>query len=130
VRTDVTAESVKELLAELSAIAAPKPTRPIEQDELGRAQADLVHRLGAHLEQNRILTGDLASVFVHDLGKDYFARLPEVYARLGTDAVASQQSLLQVEKLTLVIVGDLEAIEPSLKKAGFSVITPEPGWTD
>ena len=130
VRTDVTADALKELLGELSAIAPPKPTRPLEPDELGRARADLIHRLGAHLEQNRILTGDLSTVFVNELGKDYFSRLPNLYAGLGTEAVTSQQSLIQPEKLTLVIVGDRATIEPGLKNAGFSVIAPDPAWLD
>jgi hypothetical protein len=50
-----------------SAIASPKATRPVSEDELGRARADLVHRLGARLEQNRNLVNELETVFVQGL---------------------------------------------------------------
>jgi len=130
VRTDVTAESLREVLSELSAITTTKPTRPIENEELARARADLVHRLGAHLEQNRILAGDLASVFVQGLPQDYFSRLPALYSGLDTNAVVSQQSLIQPDKFTIVIVGDRAAIEPPLTKAGFTIVSPDPAWLD
>jgi len=130
VRTDVTAPSTKEILSELAAVASPKPTRPVESDELARARADLVHRLGSHLEQNFMLAHDLASVFVYDLQKDYFSRLPNLYAGIGTDAVIGQQPLIEPDKLTIVIVGDRGAIEPPLVQAGFTVIGAEPAWLD
>ena len=130
VRTDVTAESLNEVLSELSAITPPKPTRPIENEELARARADLVHHLGAHLEQNRILAGDLASVFVQGLPQDYFSRLPGMYSGLDANAVVSQQSLIQPDKFTIVIVGDRAAIEPPLTKAGFTIVSPDPAWLD
>ncbi len=128
VRTDVTAASLREVLSELTAIAAP--TRPVGDDELVRARSDLVHRLGARLEQNRYLTGDLATLFVQGLVPDYFANLPSVYRQLTTPEVAAQASSIRSTQCTIVVVGDREKIDASLVQQGFKVVLPDAAWLD
>ena len=130
VRTDVTASSLKELLSELASISSPKTNRPITEDELTRARADLTHRLGSRLEQNRYLVNDLETIFAQGLGDDYFAKLPDTYTHLNSAEVTKQALLIEPDKCTVVIVGDQEKIEPSLIQAGFKVTSPESEWLD
>ncbi len=130
VRTDVTAKALKELIGELAAISAPTTNRPIANEELQRARADLVHRLGARLEQNRYLVSDLETIFAERLGSDYFATLPATYAQLDNAQVEKQALLIEPNKCTIVIVGDQEKIEPGLIQAGFKITAPESEWLD
>jgi len=130
VKTDSTAASLKEMLGELSAIAGPKASRPISEHELGRASADLIHRLGERLEYNRSLAGDLETLFVQGLRPKYYSDLPGIYAQLSLSEVANQSSLIQPNNFTIVVVGDSAKIEPALVQAGFKVRTPEATWLD
>lgn len=130
VRTDATAAALREIIAELTAIAGPKPPRPIGNDELARARADLVHRLGARLEQNQYLASDIATLFVQGLGTEYFANLPGVYSLMNADEVAAQAAGIRPTQCSIVVVGDREKIEKPLINAGFKVRAPDPAWLD
>ena len=130
VRTDATAASLKELIGELSAVAYPAAIRPIGEDELGRARADLIHRLGARLEQNRNLVTDMETLFVQGLSPNYYANLPGIYAQLNKTEVGSQAALIHPDNFTIVIVGDQGKIEPTLIQAGFKTRAPEADWLD
>jgi zinc protease len=130
VRTDVTANSIKELIGELTAISSPTTSHPLADEELIRARADLTHRLGARLEQNGYLANDLATIFAQGLANDYFATLPLTYAQLNIAEVTKQALLIEPDKFTTVIVGDREKIEPGLVQAGFKISAPESDWLD
>ena len=130
VRTDATAASLTELIAQLTALGATKANRPIREDELARAGADLTHRLGARLEQNRYLVSDLERIFVQGLSTNYYASLPSVYSQLTSAEVTKQALLISPDNYTIVIVGDQGSIEPALLKVGFKVKPPEAGWLD
>jgi zinc protease len=130
VRTDATAASLKELIAELSAVSATKASRPIREDELARARADLIHRLGARLEQNRYLLNDIETIFIQGLNVNYYANLPLIYSQLTSTEVAKQALLISPDNYTIVIVGDREKIEPALVQAGYKVSVPQAEWLD
>jgi len=130
VRTDVTAASLGEIINELTAIAPPTATHSTAEDELSRARADLIHRLGARLEQNRYLVSDLETIFVQGLNMDYYANLPKAYLQLNASDVALQAASIRPAQYTIVIVGDREKIEAPLAKAGFKSRAPDPAWLD
>lgn len=130
VRTDATAASLKELILELSAVGSTKDSRPITADESTRARADLEHRLGARLEQNRYLVGDLETIFAEGLSADYYVGLPMIYAHLSVKDVEKQAVHIRADQLTIVIVGDREKIAPVLTQSGFTVKAPESEWVD
>lgn len=130
VRTDATAAALHEIIGELTAIGALKPPRPVEEGELSRARADLVHRLGARLEQNRYLVSDVATLFVQDLGSDYYSSLAGTYLRTSVDEVAAEGAGIHPNQYSIVIVGDREKIEAPLAGAGFKVKAPDPTWLD
>jgi hypothetical protein len=120
-------------IASAHATAMPtetKPTRPVGEDELDRARADLIHRLGARLEYNRSLVGDFETLFVQGLCRKYYSELPEIYAHLNLSEVNNQSKLIQPNNYAIVVVGDSAEIEPALVQAGFKVRTPEASWLD
>lgn len=130
VRTDATALALTELLSELAGVASSPVQKPLSNTELIRARADLTYRLGAHLEHNRFLVADVESIFFEGLETNYLSIAPEAYATSTLQDVQAQAHLLTPRDLTIVIVGDRVSVEGPLKQAGFSVIEPEPGWTD
>jgi zinc protease len=130
VRTDVTAPALNELLTEIRNIAGSPARKPVQQAELTRARADLSNRLGAHLEQNRLLAIDAENIFAEGLAPTYLAKAPSIYASLTLTDVAAAAQELKPSALTLVIVGDEKAITNPLRQSGFSAVEPRPEWTD
>ena len=130
VRTDVTASALRELLSELQAITTARPQKPATELELLRSRSDLIHRLAAHLEQNRSMASDIETLFTQGLPSRYYAEAPESYSRVTLLDVTRQAEAVTPGAMTVVIVGDQGSIEPQLKAAGFTVVQPEPGWDD
>lgn len=130
VRTDATAPALTELLAELAAAGSAHPRKPPSEDELNKARADLVYRLGAHLEQNRSLANDVENMFVQGLDPSYLSLVSKTYTAITLEDLMKQSPLITPEMMTIVIVGDRASIQKPLEQHGFSVVEPEPGWTD
>jgi zinc protease len=111
VRTDVTAESIQEIVAELNTMRAPIPTDELQK---GRALVEqkIVESWGAG-PQALMLLSDLA---LNDEPLDSFSRLPAALAKLdGAQAAAAASRLFQPDALAVVVVGDRKVIEPKLR---------------
>jgi zinc protease len=130
VRTDATAPALKELLSELAAVTSPTPKKPLTAMELARSRSDLVHRLAAHLEQNRFLVGDIETIFSQGLSPQYFSLAPEIYSSLTLHDISVQVGLLAPNSMTIVVVGDRASIELPLTQSGYIITQPESGWDD
>ncbi|HYQ03103.1 MAG TPA: pitrilysin family protein [Polyangiaceae bacterium] len=123
VKSETTADSLFELLGELTRARNPKLGAPINEPESNRARADLMHSLGARLEHTSLLADSMATLFSQQLPSDYYTKYPALVSAVSTNQVATETSRLTPERMTVVIVGDRTQIEPSLKKRGY---TPEP----
>jgi zinc protease len=115
VRTDVTAPSLAEIVAELRAIRAP-----IDGGEAAKGKAlvrsAIVDAFGGGQEA-AALVGDLV---MHGLPLDAWSRLPAALDRLGSgDLGRTAARLFQPDELVVVVVGDRKAIEPSLRALPF-----------
>lgn len=119
VRTDVTAPALSEVLKELEAARDPSLGRPLGNDEIGRAKADLLHTLGARLEHTSRVAQAVTGLFSLDLGGDYYTRYPGLLAAIGPPELATNAALLMPEDLLVVLVGDRTAITPGLEQRGF-----------
>ncbi|MCA9592563.1 MAG: insulinase family protein [Myxococcales bacterium] len=119
VQRDVTAPALSELLKELR--AAPSD-RPITLDELARARADRVSRLGAHLEHVDRMANDLSELFEEGLPDDWFQKRPEDIAAVTLSDIRSEAKRLDVAHLVVVVVGDAAAVRPALEKQ-FTVVS-------
>lgn len=122
VETNVTGPALREILGELAAARDPSRGRPLADDEIGRAKADLVSSLGAHLESVDRVTTDMVSLFSFGLPKDYLSQYPVLIRGVSKDEIQSQaRDLITPEDLVVVIVGDAAKIEPGLAKLPVSV---------
>jgi zinc protease len=130
VRTDATAPALTELLSELRDVAGLPSRKPASEAELTRARADLSHRLGAHLEHNRLLATDAENIFAEGLSPTYLSSAASIYTSMTLEDIGVAAQQLKPSSLTIVIVGDKTAVESPLRSAGFTLLEPRPGSTD
>jgi zinc protease len=126
VKTETTTDSLVELLAELERARDPQRGAPIQDQETARARTDLMHSLGARLEHTSEIADSARSLFTQQLAPDYYAKYPELVARISTAEVAQQATLLDPAHLLVVLVGDRAQIEPSMKQHGFELEAADP----
>lgn len=113
VRTDVTAPAVAEVFRELRNIVE----RPVSQEEFTHAHDAQLLSLPGRFETTGQLVEGYASVFLYDLGADYYTRLPGLYSQVTLEDVrAAATKYFAPAKLVTVAVGDLKRIAPELRK--------------
>jgi len=122
VRTDVTADALKEALKELSLLKDPKLGKPIRAEEVARARADLVQSVGARLEYSGRVASSLADLWLHALPLDYYQRYPGLLASETPDTLSHLATNLDLDHLIVVVVGDRAVIEAPLTALGYRVV--------
>ena len=119
VRTDATAPSVSEILTEIRKMRDVQVT----VDELALGRDSLVRSLPGRFETSAQAAGSLSTLYVYQLGLDYYAQYVE--RLLGVDAAsvqASARKYLLPEQLLVVAVGDRQKIESDLKNLKLGAI--------
>jgi zinc protease len=113
-QTDKTAESLGELLNELTGVL-----KEIPADELARAKDEIALHFPKTFEATgRISTRlqALESLVIYGLPDDYYAKyVPAIQAVGPVDVQRAAQQYIQPDNLTIVIVGDRKTIEPRLR---------------
>ncbi|HEX2869626.1 MAG TPA: pitrilysin family protein [Polyangiaceae bacterium] len=122
VRSDVTADALKEALKELNLLRDAKLGKPLSAAEVGRARADLVQSVGARLEYSARIGSSLADLWLHSLPLDYYARYPGLLATETPDSLSRLATSLEVDRQVVVVVGDRKLVEAPLKALGYSVV--------
>ena len=118
VRTEVTGPAVGEIFNELRGML----TNPVTDDELRRAKDSLSNSLPGAFETNGNAIGNFANVFTYNLPLDYYSRYAEQVAAVTTAQTADvAKRYVDPGKMVVIAVGDLEKIEPELKKLGLGV---------
>jgi predicted Zn-dependent peptidase len=111
VQTDKTAEALKEFFNELQAILKPVPA-----DELARAKNYVSLRFPNAFEATGDISRRLEDMLVYHLPDDYFSKyVQNIQAVTAADAQRVAQKYIQPGKFTVVVVGDLKAIEPGTR---------------
>jgi zinc protease len=119
VRTDVTAPALKELLFELDRIK----TDPLSQDEIAMAKTAFSRSLPGDFEGTGQTARTIARLFLYSLPDDYYATLPgKIDAVNSDDAMRVTTKYLDPSKMAIVVVGDRQKIEPSLKELNLGEI--------
>jgi zinc protease len=125
VRTDVTAPAVGEIFKEVQRMR----DTTLAPDELSLAKDSLVRSLPSEFETSSRVTSSTATLFVYDLGLDYYTKFPARLAGVSADAVRSAaQKHVVPDRLLVVAAGDRAKIEPELQKLKLGAIevrTPE-----
>jgi zinc protease len=123
VRTAVTADALRDLMAELKLIA----TEPVPEQELQNAKRALVGRFALSLDSPQSLVGNLATQKIYELPADYWETYPQrVDAITAADVRRVAQKYLDPSRLQLVAVGDSASVKPVLEKYG-AVASPAAG---
>ncbi len=126
VGTDVTVPAVREALGEIRDIAA---TRPATADELSLGFATVSKGYPRGFETATQVARSVAQLALHGLPDTYFEEfIPRLAQVTGDDVSRVAAAYLDVDKMTTLIVGDLDKIAPSLPELGLGphqVLTPE-----
>ena len=119
VRTDVTAPAAKELMGELNRIGKEPPS----PEELKIARDASVQSIPAEFETTNATAAAIGTLFLYNRPLDYFATLPEGFAKVTAAQVeAAAKSEVHPDHLLIVAVGDKSKIEAGLKEANLAPI--------
>jgi zinc protease len=113
VRTNVTAPATTEVFKELKRMRDTLMT----PEELKMAKDSIAQSLPGRFEHAAETTGTFAEIYVYDLPLDYFSLLPgRINAVTAEQAQAAAQKYIQLDKITIVAVGDRSKIEADMKE--------------
>jgi zinc protease len=114
VQTAVTAPALSEFLEEMEGI---RGGRPVEEKELDFCKKYVTRGYTAGFETASQIAMQLEMLFVYGLPDDYFnSVVPSVRAVTAEDAIRVAKKYLNLDQLTIIVVGDLKTIEPELQK--------------
>src|SRR5213594_3682878 len=120
VQTDKTKESMIEVDRELRGILGPKP---VEADELAKAQANLTLTLPGNWETMGAVQGSLEQMVTYGLDDHYFETYAQrVRALTLPDAATAAQATIRPDHLVWVVVGDRSKIEAGIRELNFGEI--------
>jgi len=125
VQSDRTGDSMKELIADLTAYLGPKGTT---EEELVRTVNGNVRRLPGSFETTNAVFGGVTTILNYGRPDDYYEQLPAKYAAMKvSDIDAAGRAKLSVDKLLWVVVGDASVVKPQLEGLGMQVeVVPAP----
>ncbi len=120
VATDVTAAAVREIVAELTRMAAEGPT----EEEVEAARDYIAGVFPLRLETTAQVAARIAEMIVYDLPDDHHARYRErIRAVSRADALAAARRHVRPDELTVVVVGAAAAIAGPLEELGIGPVT-------
>ena len=120
VQTDKTKESMIEVDRELRGILGP---RPVEVDELAKAQANLTLTLPGNWETMGAVQGSLEQLVTYGLDDHYYETYAQrVRALTIPDATTAAQDAIRPDHLVWVIVGDRSKIEAGIRELNFGEV--------
>ena len=120
VQTDKTKEAVMELDKELRGIIKD---RPIQPEELARAQASLTLTLPGSWETMDALAGAIVDIVSFGLDDRYYDTFADkVRAQTIPDLTAAAAEVVHPDQLVWVVVGDRSKIEPGLRELNLGEI--------
>ena len=120
VQTDRTAASMLELDREFREI---RTTRPVTAEEVNTSKRRDTLRLPGRWETARSVMNDIAEIVRFGLPKDYWQRYPDLVAAVNVAEVNDvARALLAPDRLTWVVVGDLDLIEADIRALNFGPV--------
>jgi zinc protease len=113
VRTDVTAPAVSEMLNEIRKMRNTSVT----EEELTLSKDSLSRSLPGDFETSAAAAGSFSTLFVYDLGLNYYEGFPARIQKVTTSQVqAAATKYLDPAKMIVIAVGDRAKIAPELEK--------------
>jgi predicted Zn-dependent peptidase len=125
VQSDATTDAVREAIGELRAI---RGERPVGQDELLLGRAALTRGYPRNFETAEQIARAATQLALYELPDDYFSTFVQTVLSLTPDEVTRAAAThLHPDQLLTVIVGDRDAIGPSLETLGQVTEASGPG---
>ena len=120
VQTEVTKESVEEVLREFQGVHG---SRPIDAEELAGARDGLLRGYPAGFERPGQVLDQLVQMVVHDLPDDYFRTVHREASKVSLDQVSQVGAQrIHPDGLTVLVVGDRQVVEPGLRTLGLPLV--------
>jgi zinc protease len=117
VQTDKTAAAMREILREINDFVGERPAAAAELD---RVKLNQTRSLPGTFATNRGFLGSMIRSASYGLPYDHAERAPQRIAAVTLEAIeARARELLEPQKLTWLIVGDLEEIESGVRALEF-----------
>jgi zinc protease len=117
VQTAATARAIEESLGEIAAIRGP---RPATAEELALGVAALTRGYARNFETAEQIARAATQIALYDLPDDYFVQfVPNVERVTTADVTRAVAAHLHLDRLVVLVVGDLEAVGEDLKHLGF-----------
>ncbi len=114
VQTVVTAQALAEFLKELDGVVG---ARPVEEKELDFCKKYITRGYTGSFETTSQVAAQLETLVAYRLPDDYFNTVvPGVRAVTADDTMRVAKKYLTLDRLSIVVVGDREKIEPELRK--------------
>ncbi|NJK87978.1 MAG: insulinase family protein, partial [Myxococcales bacterium] len=121
VQREHTGASLREIASEVRALR----DSDFRVEEIDLAREGLVRSLTGEFQTSGAVAAAATGLFVYDLPLDYYVTLgPRLQAVKPTEASAAARQHLGSDTLTVLLVGDLEAIRGQLEDVGFGPIVP------
>jgi len=120
IKTDNTAAATKELMLELHRIQTEPPT----PEELKMAREANINSIPAQFETTNATAAAMANLFIYNRPLDYYATLPEGYAKVTPEEVEkAAKTEVHPEQLLIIEVGDKSKIDASLQDLKLAPVT-------
>lgn len=120
VKSDVTADALKEVFSELAAVTADRPLTP---DEVSYFKSSLINGYPARFETADYLLGEVSNVWRYGLPEDWLDtwmdRVDGVSAEAAQAAFAAQ---VASQPLHVVVVGDLSRVRGPIEALGYPIV--------
>ena len=124
VQTAVTREAVEETLREFRDLVGE---RPVTEAEFETARTALLRQYPSSFETSWQVLEQLVQLVAFNLPDDYYRTLPAVIEAVTLEDVRRVAvEHIDNDRLTLLVVGDCEAIEPGLRELGLPVRLVDP----
>jgi len=118
--SDKTDAALVEFMKELRGIQGG---RPITDDEMQTAKDTLIQRLPSQFSSVQAIAGAITGLYLQDLPADYYTTYAKrVRAVTREDVLRVAKQYIDLDRLNIVVVGDLKSIEGSLKGTGLAPI--------
>ena len=120
VQTEVTKESVAETIKEFEEI---RSARPVTQEEFDDAVNGILRGLPNQFETHGQVLNQLVRLVAFDLPDEYFSSYADEVAKLTlADIHRVAEEHIKAGALKIVVAGDAESIEPSLRELGLPLV--------
>ena len=112
VQTEVTGNAIREIISEINGL---KSDNPVSENEFNHAKNGLLSGVPAQFETNKQIMTQLINMSVFKLPLNYFQASIERLQKLEiNDVLTSAEKHVDVENISIVVIGDREIVEPQL----------------